>query len=125
MERKEQILKQIEGLNAQLEPLKKELSDIYLQEGKIIKARIEKAYNGDGDFDLSELHFAATSRCVCGAGSAYPNRTLPNGSWHCSAILMGQASREIAHDGAKPFAFYEIKSEDQPSANGATTRPTE
>jgi hypothetical protein len=46
----------------------------------------------------------------------------------CSDILTGRALMKdpeckVLHSGKMPFAFYEIKSEDQPSANGATTRP--
>jgi len=53
---------------------------------------------------------------------AYPNGVGMWGSWECSTILRGVAVRGGAHDGPKDFRFYEIKSEGQPSANGATTR---
>ena len=87
---------------------------------------------------LERLIFAAHSRCPCGAGLAYDpagevggiedgpfNR--PN-AWDCSAILLGTAALSGQHGagqhtGLLPFAFYEIKSENQPSAGGATTRP--
>lgn len=89
---------------------------------------------------LERLLFAATARCRCGAGLAYvPEHVERLGlnseaaSWRCSALLLmsreelekeptGDAAR---HDGPLPFAFYEIKSERQPSANGVTTRPRE
>jgi hypothetical protein len=76
-------------------------------------------------FSPDELRYAAISRCKCGAGLAYPKNSSPRGSWYCSAILTGQAERGSSHDSSFPFAFYEIKSEDQPSANGQTTRPKE
>lgn len=69
----------------------------------------------------SELLFAARARCRCGAGLAYRPEADPD-SWECSDVLMGRAGADETHDEAKPFAFYEIKSEDQPSAKGATTR---
>lgn len=88
------------------------------------------------------LIYAATSRCPCGAGLAYdpvgPSGGVGNeggvfkyaasGYWDCSAILLGTATPKgqpgsVQHTGKLPFAFYEIKSEEQPSACGATTRP--
>ena len=85
-----------------------------------------------------KLLYAATARCPCGAGLAYPpdgpgDETSPhrwpfNGYWDCSAIWLGEAIESgqpgsVEHTDKLPFAFYEIKSENQPSANGATTRP--
>jgi len=72
-----------------------------------------------------ELIYAATSRCQCGAGFAY---FKGSDCWDCSDILTGRAVESgkegaVMHDGAKPFAFWKIKSENQPSANGRTTRP--
>jgi hypothetical protein len=75
-----------------------------------------------------ELTYAATARCPCGAGLAYDDTCVQdpfNGPsyWDCSAILLGTADRDAQHTDRLPFAFYEIKSEGQPSALGATTRP--
>lgn len=88
---------------------------------KIIKKLTEK-----------DLRYSAYSRCDCGAGLAYPKdpkyfKYLMDGHWDCSDIWLGRAIPEgeegaVKHCGELPFAFYEIKSEDQPSANGATTR---
>lgn len=91
------------------------------------------------------LCYAATARCKCGAGLAYdpfgasggypeqgendsPFRGGLSGYWDCSAILLGTAIPKgqpgsVQHEDQLPFAFYEIKSENQPSAHGATTRP--
>lgn len=78
-----------------------------------------------------DLIYAAAARCPCGAGLAYRRNAGPFGDkahWDCSDILTGRAIPS-GQPGAKthtdrlPFAFYEIKSERQPSANGATTRP--
>lgn len=88
---------------------------------------------------LERLVFAAHARCDCGAGLAYDpagqseaNSPFRGPSrWECSAILLfketppeEQEKTKVAmHTAPPPFAFYEIKSENQPSANGATTRP--
>lgn len=86
------------------------------------------------------LCYAATARCHCGAGMAYDpfgksggypeqgENDSPfvgglSGYWDCSAILLGTANPSVKHEDQLPFAFYEIKSENQPSAHGATTRP--
>lgn len=81
---------------------------------------------------LERLVFAASARCPCGHGLAYdpcfedPNSVFKgslSGYWDCSAILLGTADKTLKHTDKLPFAFYEIRSEGQPSANGATTRP--
>ena len=84
---------------------------------------------------LDRLVFAAYSRCPCGAGLAYdPAAEEPDSvfhgpsAWDCSAIILGTAVASgqpgaVQHTGKLPFAFYEIKSENQPSARGLTTRP--
>lgn len=78
------------------------------------------------------LTYSATARCPCGAGMAYGPMTYDNdstfkkpynGYWDCSAILDGTADKNVKHEAKLPFSFYEIKSEDQPSAKGRTTRP--
>lgn len=83
-----------------------------------------------------ELLYAAAARCACGAGLAYAPSdpgapSLPfkgPSAWECSDILTDRAIRSgqpgaKVHDEPAPFMFYEIKSENQPSAQGATTRP--
>ncbi len=92
-------------------------------------------------FTDDKLIYAAYIKCACGAGLAYPKDPtvrqvkewmedspfLHWDHWDCSDILTGRAvpkGQEGAkvHSGKFPFAFYEIKSENQPSAHGATTR---
>lgn len=76
------------------------------------------------------LIYAAYARCRCGAGLAYRSGDR---AWDCGDILRfddlpaeEQARVKAAqHDEPAPFSFYEIKSENQPSARGATTRPQE
>lgn len=97
---------------------------------------------------LERLIFAATSRCPCGAGLAYdpagasggyPDESKRekndspfvgafSGYWDCSAIILGSAvpsgqPGSVEHTARLPFSFYELKSENQPRAHGATTRP--
>lgn len=73
------------------------------------------------------LTYASHARCDCGAGLAYPNGIGIRGCWSCSDLLTGRKTRDWTlnekHVPELPFMFYEIKSENQPSANGATTRP--
>lgn len=81
-----------------------------------------------------DLVYAATARCNCGAGLAYvPAEARPGGSmlfWDCSEILTGRAVPSSQpgykfHSPQYPFIYFEIVSEDQPSARrtGFTTRP--
>lgn len=95
---------------------------------------------------LERMIYAASSRCPCGAGLAYdpagasggyppPGEKSDSvfvgshgGYWDCSSIILGTAPNKdqpgsVEHIGKLPFAFYEVKSENQPSAYGATTRP--
>ena len=76
--------------------------------------------------------YAAHSKCPCGAGLAYDpcfedeNSVFVgplSGCWDCSAIMLGTADSAVKHTAKLPFSFYEVLSEEQPSANGATTRP--
>ena len=69
-----------------------------------------------------ELIYAAVARCPCGHGLAYPKDCGGFHYWDCSAILKGIAKDETTHTDRLPFAFYEIKSDQQPSAMGASTR---
>lgn len=84
--------------------------------------KVARAKADAGELTDAELVYAATSRCLCGAGMAYPKGIGGRGYWDCSDILTGRASTLVKHEARLPFMFYEIKSENQPSANGATTR---
>ena len=101
-----------------------ELSRRWTREAEAVEARVNRVLRGDASaaFKPNDLRFAAYQRCACGAGMAYPIGCGTKGAWHCSAILRGAASRERVHSGPQSFQFCEIKGENQPSANGATTR---
>lgn len=127
MTEKEQLQAEIKEAESALEPKKTRLREIYREEEEAIAARLKLAQQGKGDFSLEELRFAATSRCSCGAGFAYPINVGMGGSWECSDILRGQAEAGSSHSGAMPFSFYEVKSEENERYRdrGITTRPTE
>ena len=67
------------------------------------------------------MTFAATWRCPCGHGMAY-DPLVRASKWECSGILLGIADKALLHTRPAPFAYYEAKSENQPSADGQTTR---
>lgn len=71
-----------------------------------------------------ELEYAATARCRCGAGLAYPEDVADSmaiGAWLCSAVLKGATPDD--HD-SYPFAFYKIREETSiNNGPGMTTRP--
>jgi hypothetical protein len=73
----------------------------------------------------TELLYAATARCQCGAGLAYPldhEAALRQASWKCGTVLKGE-SVEGEHD-SFPFAFWKIREETSiNNAGGYSTRP--
>lgn len=121
--KREELIKKIDELESQLKPLKKQLTDIYISDANSIEDKIKRCNRMEDKFNPDELLFAAYARCSCGYGLAYPLNIGIHGAWYCSSILLGTAEKGSTHDSALPFAFYEIKSENQPSAQGATTRP--
>ena len=78
------------------------------------------------------LVYAAAARCPCGHGMAYDPTGLVRSDkhgpfklvsqWECAAILLGVADKSIEHHEPLPFAFWDVKSENQTSAYGRTTR---
>lgn len=99
---------------------------------------------------ILDLRYSEKARCPCGAGLAYPFEPVDiHGSWTCSRVLLGEVMLDEAKSEAHrkdhppnflrpseavdeagvvhiacPFVTFEINSEDQPSAQGRTTRPT-
>jgi len=85
------------------------------------------------DTRADRLCFAAYQRCRCGCGMAYDPNGILTGyldkyetgrpqQWECSAVLLGEGNGNQTHTAPLPFVSYEIKSENQPSVNGETTR---
>jgi hypothetical protein len=115
-----------EELEAKAKDHEEQVKDLRKQASEMRHAELKAKRVGD------RLVYAAHSRCPCGAGLAYDpcfedeNSVFVgplSGYWDCSAILQGVADQTVRHTGKLPFAFYEVLSEGQPSANGATTRP--
>jgi hypothetical protein len=130
MTEKEIISEKIRSLEAELKPLQERQREIWAKEHKDCEAKIERVYEGKDAFELNDLVFAAYDKCPCGAGLAYPKNIGIRGFWDCSDLLLNRAipkgeEGSKTHTAQLPFMFYEIKSENQPSAKGATTRPKE
>lgn len=115
------LIKIAEELKSKLQDM---LNHLYKEEQAKKDARMEAFKRGEQYFTDEELRYAAIARCPCGHGMAYPKDgfSTMHGYWDCSAIWKGCADPDVKHESQLPFAFYEIKSEDQPSAHGATTR---
>ena len=69
---------------------------------------------------MPDLTYAATSRCLCGAGMAYKK---DDDCWDCSAILLGTADATVKHEDRLPFRFWSVKPEGHWRFPGMTTRP--
>lgn len=93
------------------------------QQADDFEARWERFNKHHEYFTDEDLTYAAGARCdKCKAGLAHPKNCSGFHQWTCSAVLKGIGD-DKGHS-AFPFAFYEIKSEGQPSAYGSTTRPS-
>lgn len=76
-------------------------------------ARFKQRLESGVPFTDDELLYSAYTLCPCGHGLAYPKGC---GGWHyrdCSAILKGTADKNVTHTGKLPFAFYDVKSENE------------
>lgn len=90
--------------------------DMYAEQQKnIILGRVASSDVFQGD----ELVFAAASRCICGAGLAYPKHAPVNYHWNCSKVLMGTADMSQEHDNNLSFMMYNVR----PETDKETTRP--
>ena len=73
----------------------------------------------------TDLLYAATSRCRCGAGLAYPldyATAIKVGAWVCSRVLSEEC--DAADHDRLPFAMYKVREETSiNNAGGDTTRP--
>lgn len=73
---------------------------------------------------MDDLVYAATARCLCGAGFAY-RRSSNAEYWECSDILLESDQYGVVHTGRLSFASWGIVPEGDHRAHGATTRPRE
>lgn len=73
-----------------------------------------------------ELIYAATARCRCGAGMAYPmdqDDSVKLCAWLCSDVLKGTNRDVLIHDDL-PWAFYKVREETSiNNCSRTTTRP--
>jgi len=89
------------------------------------RAAFDKRIKENPVFTPDELVYSAAARCNgCGAGLAYPKDCGPGHYWDCADVLTGKIKNPGKEHQQFPFMYYSIKSENQPSANGQTTRPT-
>lgn len=109
-----------EAAAAQKAAAEKVMAEYHRHNDAAFAERWAKFKAGDTFFSDDELIYSARARCnECRAGMAYPKACGIWHRWDCSACLKGS---EKGH-GSFPFNIYDIKSEDQPSAEGRTTRP--
>lgn len=108
---------------AQKDKAEKVIEKYHDNKRKLYSQRWEEFRSGVGaPYKPEEIRYSAHARCEhtdCGAGLAYPLMAPPSGRWDCARYLLGNGPEHTSY----PFAFYSIKSETQPSADGATTRP--
>lgn len=112
---------QYENAQAQKKEAEEIINAFHNQKESDFDARWARFQAGEAPFTDEELRYSAGARCSCGSGLAYPKNCGGFHRWDCSEFLKGDRTKP--HDGPFHFAFYSIKSEDQPSAYGATTRP--
>ena len=106
---------------AQKELAKKTIEAYHRQKAEEFEGRWERWKQGEAFTDV-DLIYSARARCNCGAGLAYPKDCNIRHQWTCGDVLTHRVSTNKGHD-VFPFMAYDIKSEQQPSAQGATTRP--
>lgn len=77
-------------------------------------------------FDDYQLLYAATARCKCGAGMAYPldhEKAFKTAAWQCSTLLHGNAHLDDYHE-ILPFSMWKVRKETSiNNREGLTTRP--
>ncbi len=107
---------------AQHDAMEKLMNEYCRQKSEDFNSRWERFVKNNEFFTDDDLVYSAWARCdKCKAGLAHPKDCGAFHQWTCSNVLKGIGTDE-GH-GCYPFAFYSIKSEGQPSAQGATTRP--
>lgn len=113
--RNQQLRKFLGEQIGKLESHRKKLED----DGALLAARIEELRLAGGSAPPT-LVYSARTRCLCGAGLAYPEGDTM--VWSCSRVLL-EGDDGLMHD--VPFAggFMSVISEQDPRARGDTTRP--
>lgn len=70
----------------------------------------------------SDLVYAASARCFCGARLAYNRNLRAHRVWMCSALLLEEEEPETKHTDPLPYAKYKILSELQTGEERKTTQ---
>lgn len=97
------------------------ISKYFNQKREIADARYKEFQQGKAYSD-EELFYSRTSLCPCGHGLAYVKGSGSQSFWDCSAIWKGIADVNIKHTDQLPFAFYNVKGEQEINGNMHSTR---
>lgn len=100
---------------------------------RFIKQKLQQRRFNHNNLKESDITYSSTARCCCGAGLAYVKGCHKikgaDTAWDCSDILMNRAIEKgkegsQKHSDLYPFAFWDIKSENQYNHSGGklTTR---
>ena len=101
---------QYEEARKQHDEAEKVIQSWHAEEAERRESRWQEYLTGKRFFTDDELRYARDLLCPCGHGMAYPKESRLNGAWECSAALKGLSP---AHSEPLPFAFYDVKSEEQ------------
>ena len=75
-----------------------------------------------------DIIYAATARCQCGSGVAYPldhAAALKSGAWTCARKLRGEVEGDVFPHDVLPFIFWKVREETSINNHGGhTTRPS-
>lgn len=112
------LTKKRDNLSAEVSALDAQIREIIKKEQELVIFRATHKF----DFTDNEIIYSANSRCLCGAGLAYPKGIGPTGFWDCSDILTGRMLDKPAtqHKDRLPFMFWKIKEEHE---KRGSTRP--
>lgn len=95
----------------------------HAQQDDIRNERYKEFLTGKAPYKDEELFYSRNSLCPCGHGLAYVEKCGSNQRyWDCSAILKGIADENVEHVGQLPFAFYDVKGEQEINGVKQTTR---
>jgi len=97
------------------------IKEYFEQKDKSFEERWKRFDRNIEFFKDEDLIYSAFVCCKkCGSGMAYPKDCGPFHQWTCSNVLKGIGT-DNGHE-ILPFSMYDVLSENQPSAYGATTR---
>ncbi|GAB1376888.1 hypothetical protein MASR1M48_17400 [Lactococcus petauri] len=105
------------------EACEKIMHEYHVQQNEIANKRYKEFQEGNAPYTDEELYYSRESLCPCGHGLAYVKKCGSEQKyWDCSAILKGIADSSVQHTGQLPFAFYDVKGEQEYEGQVRTTR---